>query len=300
MGWTQVDPLFLRVPDLAKQSTPRRSNLGAFSLNNPVRYMDPDGRDSVSSGASSGAAGVCNQDAGGRCTMESGGADTSSGRRSSSEGLAELIAQDMSNKAALEAAESLRSQSEALARPSFCAECFIIKVVTGLFLFQIVGRFNDLDDSPDRAANAADPRVELTSGTAPPPPPRSGRSTAPRPAPARAPAPRATPTRFVAGAGGTVDLKPTLDRLSNGGTFPHPNDGSVFQNRPPPGATAPLLPVKPVGYYHEYVHPTPGVAGLPRDRSAARRRARPRSSTSLHARPAARRSGSASSPTSSP
>ncbi|MBL9020034.1 MAG: hypothetical protein JNL83_37965, partial [Myxococcales bacterium] len=45
MGWTQVDPLYLRVPDLGKQSTPRRSNLGVFSLNNPVRYMDPDGRD---------------------------------------------------------------------------------------------------------------------------------------------------------------------------------------------------------------------------------------------------------------
>ena len=45
MGWTQADPLYLRVPDLGKQSTPRRSNLAVFSLNNPVRYLDPDGRD---------------------------------------------------------------------------------------------------------------------------------------------------------------------------------------------------------------------------------------------------------------
>ena len=46
MNWTQSDPLYLRIPDLGKQSTPRRSNLAAFSLNNPVRYMDPDGLDS--------------------------------------------------------------------------------------------------------------------------------------------------------------------------------------------------------------------------------------------------------------
>ena len=70
MGWTQVDPLYLRVPDLGSQSTPRRSNLLAFSLNNPVRYIDPDGRDSVNAGPTSGAASVCNQSAGGQCTME--------------------------------------------------------------------------------------------------------------------------------------------------------------------------------------------------------------------------------------
>lgn len=49
MGWTQADPLYLRVPDLAKQSTPRRSNVMTFSLNNPVRFVDPDGLDSGSS-----------------------------------------------------------------------------------------------------------------------------------------------------------------------------------------------------------------------------------------------------------
>ena len=46
MSWTQVDPLYLRAPDIAKQSTMRRSNLAVFSLNNPVRYIDPDGLDS--------------------------------------------------------------------------------------------------------------------------------------------------------------------------------------------------------------------------------------------------------------
>jgi len=54
---------------------------------------------------------------------------------------------------------------------------------------------------------------------------------------------------------GTVGLGPTLDRISSGGTFPHRNDGSIFQNR------AGDLPPKPIGYYTEYVHPTLGVSG---------------------------------------
>ena len=54
---------------------------------------------------------------------------------------------------------------------------------------------------------------------------------------------------------GNVDLKPTLDRIRSGGTFPHPNDGAVFQNKEG------LLPAQQNGYYHEWVHPTPGVSG---------------------------------------
>lgn len=60
---------------------------------------------------------------------------------------------------------------------------------------------------------------------------------------------------------GTVDLKPTLDRIASGGRFPHRNDGSIFQNRPLRGRTSPELPAKAPGYYHEYVHPTPGISG---------------------------------------
>ncbi len=47
MNWTQADPLYLRIPELGSQSTPRRSNVAAFSLNNPIRYVDPDGRSPV-------------------------------------------------------------------------------------------------------------------------------------------------------------------------------------------------------------------------------------------------------------
>jgi RHS repeat-associated protein len=54
---------------------------------------------------------------------------------------------------------------------------------------------------------------------------------------------------------GTVNLKPTLDRIASGGKFPHKNDGSVFQNKEG------LLPNKPNGYYREYVVPTPGAKG---------------------------------------
>jgi guanyl-specific ribonuclease Sa len=48
---------------------------------------------------------------------------------------------------------------------------------------------------------------------------------------------------------GTVDLKPTLDRIAEGKPLSHRNDGSIFQNRPLRGQTTPQLPVKPQGYY---------------------------------------------------
>jgi len=44
LSWTQADPLYRFVPDLAYDE-PRLMNLYVFSLNNPVRYVDPDGRE---------------------------------------------------------------------------------------------------------------------------------------------------------------------------------------------------------------------------------------------------------------
>lgn len=44
LGWTQADPLYSLEPDSA-WTEPRRANLYTFSLNNPLRYLDPDGRD---------------------------------------------------------------------------------------------------------------------------------------------------------------------------------------------------------------------------------------------------------------
>lgn len=60
---------------------------------------------------------------------------------------------------------------------------------------------------------------------------------------------------------GRIELGPTLDRIARGEHFPHRNDGAVFQNRPLPGKNSPELPRRPQGYYHEYVHPTPGISG---------------------------------------
>lgn len=48
LGWTQADPKYRFAPDVSGVE-PRRANLFAFSLNNPVRYKDPDGRDSAGS-----------------------------------------------------------------------------------------------------------------------------------------------------------------------------------------------------------------------------------------------------------
>lgn len=60
---------------------------------------------------------------------------------------------------------------------------------------------------------------------------------------------------------GTVDLKPTLDRIASGGTNPHRNDGSVFKNLPDRITGQSGLPIHPTGYYKEYVQPTPNISG---------------------------------------
>ena len=43
IGWTQADPLYIRLPEKAQLSSPRRASIYEFSLNNPLRYVDPDG-----------------------------------------------------------------------------------------------------------------------------------------------------------------------------------------------------------------------------------------------------------------
>lgn len=54
---------------------------------------------------------------------------------------------------------------------------------------------------------------------------------------------------------GTVDLKPTLDRIAAGEKNAHRNDGTVYRN------LSRKLPEHPAGYYREYVVPTEGVSG---------------------------------------
>jgi ribonuclease T1 len=44
----------------------------------------------------------------------------------------------------------------------------------------------------------------------------------------------------------------TLQLIDEGGPYPYPEDGEVFQNREG------VLPSEPTGYYHEYTVETPG------------------------------------------
>jgi len=54
---------------------------------------------------------------------------------------------------------------------------------------------------------------------------------------------------------GDVDVTPTLQRMERGEKLRFSHDGIVFENREQ------RLPKKGTGYYHEYVHPTPGQEG---------------------------------------
>ncbi len=94
---------------------------------------------------------------------------------------------------------------------------------------------------------------------------------APQPISPREPRPRAqtwvvsgvvvTPNNGPAQGPMSIDLSATMARIERGESHSHRNDGSVFRNRPPSRGAAPLLPLKPEGYYREYVHPTPGIGG---------------------------------------
>jgi len=54
---------------------------------------------------------------------------------------------------------------------------------------------------------------------------------------------------------GSVNLKPTLQRIDRGKKLPFPNDGAIFGNRER------RLPQQTRNYYHEWVHPTQGLSG---------------------------------------
>jgi guanyl-specific ribonuclease Sa len=54
---------------------------------------------------------------------------------------------------------------------------------------------------------------------------------------------------------GDIDVGPTLQRIHRGDQLRFSHDGIVFENRER------RLPKEPSGYYHEFVHPTPGLSG---------------------------------------
>ena len=50
-----------------------------------------------------------------------------------------------------------------------------------------------------------------------------------------------------------VDVRPTLSRIARGESYPHKKDGAIWENRPSKRTGEILLPIKPEGYYTEYV-----------------------------------------------
>ncbi|HVB62627.1 MAG TPA: ribonuclease domain-containing protein [Ktedonobacteraceae bacterium] len=61
------------------------------------------------------------------------------------------------------------------------------------------------------------------------------------------------------------EIQPTLDRIQLGMSDPHPNDGSIFENRPDRFGNPIPLPNEQYGYYAEYVHHYQGIMDLPVD-----------------------------------
>jgi len=59
IGWTQADPKYRVAPDAA-WSEPRRAMLYSFVMGNPMRYVDPDGRDSAPTDGDSRPGEECN------------------------------------------------------------------------------------------------------------------------------------------------------------------------------------------------------------------------------------------------
>ena len=53
---------------------------------------------------------------------------------------------------------------------------------------------------------------------------------------------------------GVFEARDTIALIRRGGPFPHPQDGSTFQNREG------LLPANPRGWYREYTVETPGLS----------------------------------------
>lgn len=145
----------------------------------------------------------------------------------------------------------LRSRSRrksGVRKPALIALVLVV-LLSGWFWQQNRTRHAAVDDPTPAAAPAADagnsqplplPPLEETTG--------HGSQTDAAPAPvASAPAGPALPAFLPPEAHATLRL------ITQGGPFPHSQDGSVFGNRER------HLPSKPRGYYREYTVETPGL-----------------------------------------
>jgi RHS repeat-associated protein len=164
IGWTQADPLYLRVPDAAQMSTPRRANIYQFSLNNPLRYLDPDGLDPSSKPPDSrDGEGMCKKADGGGCTMETGSAVTDSAWADAAMAQAQAFAEELvvQNEVAAAQTELEKSAAESAQPQSFSSGEFAITMLVRIPLFFLM-----LDDRPPGDRNK-DTAQSQGSGGAP-------------------------------------------------------------------------------------------------------------------------------------
>ncbi len=138
IGWTQADPLYLRVPDAAQMSTPRRANIYAFTLNNALRYMDPDGLDPKNKDHTPG---VCTPPS---CNPLLEGGPTSSSPVASRE--AQAAAEQLKQAAAAGLAAERAAEAQGPGTEMSILVLIMVAYTPAFFLM--------LDDSVDRCKNA--------------------------------------------------------------------------------------------------------------------------------------------------
>lgn len=83
LRWNSADPLYLSTPELGLEE-PQRLNVYSFSLNNPVRYIDPDGKDPKQEGDEGTQTCEAGEEAG-ECTTEDAPATSESDAEAPSE-----------------------------------------------------------------------------------------------------------------------------------------------------------------------------------------------------------------------
>jgi RHS repeat-associated protein len=105
IGWTQADPVYRFFPD-GRLTAPRRGNLYAFSLNDPLRYTDPDGRDPKAPTAHSPT--PCYDTTQG-CTLDVGLGDNYGAQQTGTEEAHEVVTAVQANQGAIVVQQSLES-----------------------------------------------------------------------------------------------------------------------------------------------------------------------------------------------
>jgi RHS repeat-associated protein len=245
------DPLYLADPARCLAS-PVACNLYSYAANNPLLLVDPTGYDAwrwiKEKAAAAGRFG-----AGVGRGVGAGAADTVVGVYTmvrhpvrTAEGIAHAVWHPVETGRAVWGVIETTAQAVAQGDPETIGRVLFeagVAVASG-GVASGVGKIDKLTDAARIADKAGDAAKSAARG--------GGRAT----------------TRFIDDVTvtshgrvvgrGTVDVGPTIEAIESGRLAPR----NIFQNRPLPGRTTPELPVRPPGYYQEFVHPTPGVWGV--------------------------------------